>query len=116
MAPMKRELNGGMFHGNNPAAKAGRKNNKTPAANTTEHSTASTSRKKEGIGGLSSDRSNISSCFFHRHLISSTSKETKINANDRFKTMQPDIMSIKRHDSKSGPERRNQSHQSQNCK
>jgi hypothetical protein len=83
-APTKRELNGGILQVHSVAASSGRKNNKTPAAKTTEHSTASTSLKNRGTAGLFSDRSSTSGYLFHRHPTLLTGEETKINANHRL--------------------------------
>lgn len=112
MAPTKRELNGGMLHGHNSEARPGRKNSKIPAINTTKLSTAVTNRKKEGTRGLLDDRSNMSGRFFHidLDLILSSGEETKVNADDRLEAMQPDIMAVKRQESKPGLERGDQAH------
>src|SRR5687767_6416967 len=116
MAPTKRELNGGMLQGHRSDAKPGRKNNKTPPANTTEHSIAVTSRKNEGIGGLSCDRSNMSGCLFQWHLIFLNGEESEVESDDRLDAMEPDIMSIKGPQSKSGVEGGDHSHQRENGK
>src|SRR5688572_14836148 len=98
MAPTKRELNGGIVHAQRSAARPGRKNNRTPATNTTEHSTATSSRRKEGTAGFASERSNISDCLLNLHLLLLNCKESKVNCDDRLETMQPDIMSIQGHE------------------